>query len=487
MSRGRFIAVLVVLCMLLIAQPAAAAETPSADTLAKIERYVSDQVKKAGIPGASLAIVADGRVVYAHGFGVADRVTGSPVTPDTAYHIGSVTKTMTAIAIMQLAEQGKVELDAPVQRYLPWWRLADAETSAKVTVRHLLQHTSGFPDNTIGLLWRDYDRINPSAEQGVRELATVAFAAPPGTKFQYANIGYATLGLIVEAVSGRSWTEYMEQNVWGPLGMTHTAAAPGRLPAGVEAAKLHQLIFLSLDEVAPAMTSDWMTAAGSTPVSTANDMARYVLANLGQGPVQLLRPETRQLMQTSGFPLAPSVAETYNLGWFVTSRSGTPLVFHTGGTVGSATLLAMLPEKGMGIMFMTGSMSAASIDIGQQVTAMLLGEEPAATNPDFLKIIAWIYVAMTALALLLLLWLGWAVRRGRWTPRRGVAVTRAVVFALLTVLVVALGLLVVEVMSMPVPAGFYGYPVDFLIAEGTLLLAVLLWTAVSIRQVFKAA
>ena len=179
--------------------PARAAASTSAPDIARINAFVSEQVQRNGIPGLALGLVEGDRIIDLKGFGKADQ-SGRAITPQTPFDLASVSKPLSALAIMQLVEAGKVELDAPVQRYLPAFRLADPVASAQITVRHLLQHTSGIPltacQTQVGAV---------SLEQFVAELQTVQLDRPVGVRHEYCSGNYNVLGRVIEVVSGQSF------------------------------------------------------------------------------------------------------------------------------------------------------------------------------------------------------------------------------------------------------------------------------------------
>src|SRR6266498_4141696 len=189
-------------------------DTPAANgagagpEFAAIERFVQKEMAAQRIPGLALGIVKGNRIAYLRGFGKADE-SGRAVTPQTPFIIGSVSKSFTALAIMQLVEAGKIELDAPVQRYLPWFRVADPVASARITVRHLLYHTSGIPSSGYACAT---DRVTMSLEQYVRSLATLSLDRPVGSRPDYCSTNYDVLGLIVQTVSGQPYGTYMQQH-----------------------------------------------------------------------------------------------------------------------------------------------------------------------------------------------------------------------------------------------------------------------------------
>jgi len=188
---------------------------------AAIDAYIEAQMKAARIPGVALAIVQRDQIVHLKGYGVADP-SGRPVTPQTPFRLASVSKTLTALAIMQLVEAGKIELDAPVQRYLPWFRLADEKASTLITVRHLLYHTSGVPQSAGYDNFYNGDQSDAALEQNVRQLAGIAPNLPVGSTYQYANLNYDALGLIVQTVSGQTYEAYIQDHIFAPLAMSQS-------------------------------------------------------------------------------------------------------------------------------------------------------------------------------------------------------------------------------------------------------------------------
>src|SRR6266487_934513 len=186
--------------------------------IARIDAYISAQMQADHIPGVALGLVHNDQIVHVRGFGSADQ-GGRAVTPNTPFILASVSKSFTALATMQLVEAGKVALDAPVQRYLPWFRVADSVASARITVRHLLSQTSGLPASSC-----EPDPATMSLEQFVRGLGTVVLDRPVGSRYNYCNANYNVLGLIVQTVSGQPYGTYIEQHIFAPLQMHHSFA-----------------------------------------------------------------------------------------------------------------------------------------------------------------------------------------------------------------------------------------------------------------------
>ncbi len=200
-----------------ICQAASSKPHPHPSSHSAIDAYVEEQRRRLHIPGISLAIIEGDRIAHYRSFGLA-RQGGEAPSPQTPFFIGSLTKSFTALAVMQLVEAGKVELDAPVQRYLPWFRVADPQASAQMTVRHLLNQTSGLPALPGEIALADFDDRPDATERQVRALASLKITRPVGSKCEYSNLNYNILGLIVEAASGESYADYVQTHIFNPAG-----------------------------------------------------------------------------------------------------------------------------------------------------------------------------------------------------------------------------------------------------------------------------
>lgn len=257
------------------------AASPASNSAAydAIDGYVERQMHRLKIPGAVLAIVEGDEIVH-RSFGRA-RPDGETPTPQTPFFIGSLTKSITALAVMQLVEAGRVELDAPVQRYLPWFRVADPEASARMTVRHLLNQTSGLPTVASNVSLADMDDRPDAAERQVRALATLKLSRPAGSKWEYSNLNYNVLGLIVEAAGGEPYTGYVQKHILEPLDMGRTYMEKSQAQEnGLAVGHRHWFSF-------PFPAPNLPVPRGSLPsgqiISCAEDMAHYLIAHLNGG------------------------------------------------------------------------------------------------------------------------------------------------------------------------------------------------------------
>ncbi|MFZ5814596.1 MAG: serine hydrolase domain-containing protein [Bacillota bacterium] len=449
-----------------------AAVIPAQEWLSRAEGYITDEFKRARLSGA-YAVVAGGAVVLEGAVGIDSR-TGRPMTPDTPFEIGSVTKSLTALAILQLRDQGLLNLDDPVQRHLPWFRVADAKASERITIRHLLSHTSGLSPTSQGVVARDYDRIWPSIEAGVRELRTQRLKGEPGTRFAYANMGYAAAGAVVEAVSGRPWAEYIQSEILDPLGMRHSAADFSRAH-DLQVATPHGWIFGRPAPVGHRALGPYLAPAGSTTVCSVRDLARYALACLGAAPIPKLSPGSLEEAQTGAVKIDENSA--YGLGWVEQlTEEGQRVVWHNGGTEGSASVLMLLPAEGIAVILLCNTATRRLDPLATNLLAVVRGEDPKPVEATFEigKVISLAWMGFMGLSLFLLLWLGLTIRAdlAASTPAGW---GRFVWVTLLAALPWWMALSLFPNMGAPPLSRLRLWPIDSILGMGGLLLSSALW------------
>jgi CubicO group peptidase (beta-lactamase class C family) len=349
-----------------------------------IDAYVQEQMQEMRMPGAGLGIVKGDEIVHLESFGDADD-SGRDVTSQTPFKIGSTSKSFTALAIMQLVEDGKVDLDAPVQRYIPWFRVADLEASKRITVRNLLNQTSGIP-TAAGLTYMyKGDSSKDALEKEVRESSNVELTHPPGKVYQYSNLNYTTLGLIVQMVSGESYEQYAKEHILTPLGMNNSFVfLPEAQRHGL--ATGHQFWFGRPFPGGGLHYNRAITPAGLI-TSDARDMSRYLIAQLNGGRyegTQVLSPEGIAGLHRGTADMGqPDVS--YAMGWIDGEMDGVPIVWHNGDTGDFHATMILVPEREWGmVVLMNGSNGQGNLDTtANGVVARLLGVEPPPSPGPF--------------------------------------------------------------------------------------------------------
>jgi CubicO group peptidase (beta-lactamase class C family) len=388
---------LLTLAMLLPAISAGAMRTRnSPPDLAAIDAYVEAQQRDLGIPGLALGIVHGDQIVDLKGFGVADP-SGRAVTPQTPFMIGSVTKSFTAMAIMQLVEQGQVELDAPIQRYLPWFRVADEAASAQITVRQLLNQTSGLSRATGNQFQLSSDMRADALEQQARWLSTVQLTQPVGAGFQYSNANWWPLGMLIQTVSGQPYEAYIQQHILAPLEMRRSSTAVADAQAqGLATGYRYWFGHYLPTDAAESGHYRGMLPQGGV-IASAEDMAHYLIAQLNQGRYHgkaILSPAGMAEVQRPAVPLG-SADTFYAMGLDVGPINGVPTVSHDGSMFNFHANLVLIPEGRWGVILLENAENLPD-EFGPQrlqgiaagVTNLLIGRQPpAAASNGFLLIL----------------------------------------------------------------------------------------------------
>jgi CubicO group peptidase (beta-lactamase class C family) len=339
----------------------------------QIDAWVARRMQEERIPGVAVAVVRGGHIAHLKGYGVAD-ANGRPVTPQTPFPIGSVTKPFTALAVVQLAEAGRIALDAPVVQYLPELTIADSDALPAITVRHLLMHTSGF-----STLDGNRHRLRLSTADDalfarVRMLSSVRLSAAPGTRFEYSNANYQILGALIEAVTGGSYEDYIAEQIYKPLGMrSGFASTPDTVPSDMAVGHRYWFGHPRPDA---SFVSDRHVLAQALVVASAQDMAQFVLFNLGHpadGAASVLSPVgVTEMHDLSAFG--------YGLGWQGGERDGTRLVGHGGQNPGYFAFIIFAPERDEGVVALTNAADLTgrpgAIGIGLGLIDILNGAAP---------------------------------------------------------------------------------------------------------------
>jgi CubicO group peptidase (beta-lactamase class C family) len=339
------------------------------DQRAGLEAFIRTRLEADRVPGLSVAVVKDDEVRWLHGFGTADLSQATPARPETAYLWFSMTKTVTATAVMQLVEQGRLDLDVPVAEYYPPFTVV--RQPEPVTVRHLLSHSSGLA-NPLPLRWvRPADAPAPDQGAFVERLLAGhrALRFPPGRRAAYSNLGYLVLGEVIARASGGSYEDYVRERVLAPLGMADTGFMYhdiGERPVAVGYQRLPAPLTPLLRAFLPrgivgdrhggyvAYRPFYVTGpAYGGLVGAVDEVARLALAHLNEGTVdgvRLLSPTSTTAMQDV---VARGGPRDFGFGWFrPRTGSGPAFVEHLGGGSGFFNVLRLYPQRRLGIVLM---------------------------------------------------------------------------------------------------------------------------------------
>ena len=347
MKRTTIIIVIIIL-VLTLAQISLASITSAANfDVEALDVFIQREMRRHNLPGVAVAVTQGDEIVYMKGFGMAAK--GQAMTPDTPMFIGSLSKSFTALAIMQLHEQGKLNIDEPVKTFLPEFVIADKEAMETITVRNLLNHASGLSDfsyipqhgNDISIL------------DGVKELGKAELSAPIGITFQYFNTNYAILGAVIEKVSGMPYGQYIENNIFSPLGMEDSyteksEAESAGLPSGYTS-----IFGFSVTRKQPFRQYD---QPGGYLMMSVNDLSKYLRMQLNNGSfngASLLGADWTKEMHTP----QTGLDVPYGMGWFIYDDFGTTLIEHGGTNENFHTSGMIFPDKDMTIAILVNKNS----------------------------------------------------------------------------------------------------------------------------------
>ena len=353
------------------------------DALAAWAVWVENDLGESGVPAASYSFVYRDELLASGGIGFADPETGSKADADTLYSICSISKLFTSIAVMQLRDAGKLDLDESIGDSVPWFAsLTDAHPGDEpISIRRVLTHSAGLPRESDSPYWApDFDF--PTTEQIRERLPSQQTLYPSGRYFQYSNLGMALLGEVVASRSGRPWAEVVLEDILAPLGMDNTftsvpdAHATGRLAAGFSARRgspdRERLTLFDVEGIGPA--------AGMA--SSANDMAafaRWQLRLRAEDGDQVLKSSTLREMQRVHW-VDPDWKTTWGLGFSVVNRDDMTWARHGGGCPGYYTEFAVLPKEELGIVVLTNAIGSNHALYARKAAAVLAPAVKAASK-----------------------------------------------------------------------------------------------------------
>jgi serine beta-lactamase-like protein LACTB, mitochondrial len=338
------------------------------EKLSQIEAATAKFMASTHVPGVAVAVVENGEYEWASGYGLADVENNVPASEHTLFRLASISKSLTATGALQLWERGKLDLDAPVQKYCPAFPRKDAP----ITTRQVMGHLGGIrhykaesqDDPEIGNTKHFADPI----QAGLDFFKNDALVAPPGTHFHYSTQGYTLVGCVMEGASGGKYVEFMRQNVFLPAGMEHTqiddrfAIIPYRTR------------FYQKTDSGTAQNADFLDSSYKIPgggwLSSAEDMAQFEVAILND---KLVRRATRDLMWT---PLKPSDGskDEYGLGWGNRDDDGIAAVGHDGGQQGTSTSFLVAPAQRAGVVVLTNMEGVGATQLAREILKIVVGK-----------------------------------------------------------------------------------------------------------------
>jgi len=352
--------ILTIICFLMIVPGNTIAAPINTMDFSALDVIVEAQMKKHGLPGVGLAIIDGDEVVYSQGYGRAGR--NRPMTAQTAMFIGSQSKSFTALAITQLADQGTLDLDVPVQAYIPWFRVANEEASAQITIRHLLNHNSGLSDAGFPMVLSK----NTSLEDSVKMLERATLTAPVGSTFQYFNMGYSVLAYLVEQTSGQSYSDYIRDHILTPLGMDDSTADPGSAQNIAQGYTRFFGFAVPMKQPVP----EYAVGAGYI-VSTVDDLAKYaiVMKNSAEGLVSPMMGNKIFLPRQGD----------YGFGWFIVDNGSK--IFHGGANETFRTDINLYPSADRAFVLLINQGHQvdhfiSAVQLRDSVESFVLGRPP---------------------------------------------------------------------------------------------------------------
>ena len=355
------------LTMLLTTVALAAAQT-------NLDQVVEHARKEFEVPGIAVAIVKDGKVVLAKGYGVRKLGESGPVTPQSLFPIASNTKAFTTAALAMLVDEGKIRWDDRVIDHVPGFRMYDPYVTREMMVRDLLVHRSGLGLGAGDLMFWPSTDLAP--DEIVRRIRFLQPATSFRSRYAYDNILYLVPGQIIQAVTGKRWDEFMTERIFVPLGMSRTNLDAHSLDTDSDAATPHAR---ANGKVVPMAHADHVLTPGGSAISSVADLAKWVIVQLNQGELpdrrrlfsaaqskELWSPQT--ILPIGDLPAgAPAALEAmqpnfnaYGLGWMLRDYRGKKLVYHTGTLMGCVSRVTMLPDLKLGIVVLTNQEEAGA-------------------------------------------------------------------------------------------------------------------------------
>jgi CubicO group peptidase (beta-lactamase class C family) len=365
-----FLAVFALSC---IASSRAQAQTTSAvsgDVANIVSNYVRSEMQREHIPGVALLVSRGGTIVQAEGFGFANVELEVPVKPETVFQSGSIGKQFTATAVMMLVEQGKVGLDDPLTKYFP----NAPDTWKQVAVRELLSHTAGFGDYPAKFNFRK----DWTEAELLKLVESIPLAYPPGTKWDYSNLGFLTLGILIHRVTGEFYGDFLQERIFQPLGMqtTHVISEADIVPNRAAGYRLVKGELKNQEWVAPMINT---TADGSLYFSIL-DLAKWDAALYTEKLLQ--RSSLDQMWTPAKLKNGQPNKAGYGFGWFIGDRHGHHVISHDGAWQGFKSAIARYVNDRLTVVVLANLAEAKPGAIAEHVADMYLADEKSAASKN---------------------------------------------------------------------------------------------------------
>ena len=379
--------------------------------IADLAEYIEQSITDWNLPGLAVGVVYRDEVVFAGGFGVKELGRSDPVDAETLFQIGSVSKSFAAAAIGALVDDGLVGWDDPVVEHLPWFRVKDPWITRSMTIRDILSHRSGMPGDAYAVL------AVMDAREAAERLRLPDNQAPLRQGYRYSNQGYGVAGLVVEAVTGMTWGEWLRQRIFTPLGMHRSAASPyevwddrfvataflGTAPAGsagiedargLNVAMPHGFARDGSRRVLSWQSYDSMQAAGSV-VSSVAGLVKWIRMHLGGGRLdgevvmqettvaEMHAPQIHMEGSAAAAPFADGGRAAYGLGWSLASFEGHRYVSHSGGIFGFPAYVGMLPDAEAGLVVLANGSMWTPYYPHQEIAAWVFARLTGAPDRDW--------------------------------------------------------------------------------------------------------
>ena len=337
----------------------------------EIETFLQSLIDTGGIPGITIAITNNRDILYSKGFGVTNVDTKEKLEPKHIFHIASISKTFTATTVMQLFEKGKIDIDKPLNTYLPYFKLKD-ERYKNITIKQMLNHTSGMPD-VDDYEWDKGISDEGAAERYVRSLSDSVLISEPGTEFHYSNIAFDIMADLIAKVSGIPFEKYVKENILIPLEMNESSFYYPEIKKSLRTSP-H---IGNPPKVMSIYPYNRMHAPSSTLNTNVLEMSHWAIANMNNGKyksTQILSPQIHSMMITPSFTANKDRNVSIGLSWFMYPYKGMTNYEHGGSDDGYRSLLTLIPEKEIGIIILSNIETIRMYDTRNKIRDLLLAK-----------------------------------------------------------------------------------------------------------------